>query len=164
MPDTLLHRPGSASPPSWIGDLTRVPYWVYRDETLPNAEQVVAIEAIAEGGAACGDLDYCQAPGGAGLIARGAEFHQQLLAGQLHRRQLLEPRPQPLQLTPPDCPLLGDTVTALRQNVELALLRQQLDPSLRWGRLSMPGRASRHGLATRCCSRRVKRPFGVPTR
>jgi phenylpropionate dioxygenase-like ring-hydroxylating dioxygenase large terminal subunit len=45
MPDTLLHRPGSAAPSSWIGDLTRVPYWVYRDETLPNAEQ----ERIFEG-------------------------------------------------------------------------------------------------------------------
>src|ERR1700736_4286892 len=31
MPDTLLSRLGSASAPSWIGDLTRVPYWVYRD-------------------------------------------------------------------------------------------------------------------------------------
>jgi len=45
MPDTLLPRPGSASPPSWIGDLTRVPYWVYRDEGLPKAEQ----ERIFEG-------------------------------------------------------------------------------------------------------------------
>ena len=45
MPDTLLPRPGSASPPSWIGDLTRVPYWVYRDGALPKAEQ----ERIFEG-------------------------------------------------------------------------------------------------------------------
>jgi hypothetical protein len=37
---------------------------------------------------------------------------------------LLEPRPQPLQLPPTDRPLLGDAVTALRQDVELALLRQ----------------------------------------
>jgi hypothetical protein len=34
----------------------------------------------------CGDLDHRQAPGDAGLVARGAEFHQQLLACQLHRR------------------------------------------------------------------------------
>src|SRR5207249_9280705 len=27
-----------------------------------------------------------------------------------------------------------------------------------------PGRASCHGLATRCFSKRVRRPFGVPTR
>jgi hypothetical protein len=52
-----------------------------------------AVEAIAERGAVCGDLDHRQAPGGAGLIAGGAEFHQQLLARQLHRRELLEPRP-----------------------------------------------------------------------
>ena len=55
--------------------------------------QLVAIEAIAERSAVCGDLDHGQAPGDAGLIARGAEFHQQLFARQLHRRQLLEPRP-----------------------------------------------------------------------
>src|SRR5205823_649145 len=73
------------------------------------------------------DLDHHQAPGAARLIARGAEFHQQFLTRQLHRRQLLEPRPQPLQLAPPHCPLLGNAVAALRQNVELAFLRQQLD-------------------------------------
>jgi len=38
--------------------------------------QFGAIEPIAERGAVCGDLDRDQAPGGAGLIARGAEFHQ----------------------------------------------------------------------------------------
>ena len=32
--------------------------------------------------------DRDQAPSGAGLIARGAEFHQQFLTRQLHRRQL----------------------------------------------------------------------------
>jgi hypothetical protein len=42
--------------------------------------EFVAIEPIAEGGTVSGDLDCDQAPGGAGLIARGAEFHQQLLA------------------------------------------------------------------------------------
>ena len=89
--------------------------------------QLVAIEAIAERGAVCGDLDYRQAPGHAGLIARGAEFHQQLLARDLHRRELLEPGPQPLQLAPTDCPLLGDAVAALGQDLQLALLRQQFD-------------------------------------
>ena len=86
--------------------------------------QLVAIEAIAEGGGVCGDLDDRQTPGHAGLIARGAEFHQQLLAPQLHRRQLLEPRPQPLQLAPPHRPLFGNPVATLRQDVELTLLRQ----------------------------------------
>src|SRR5690349_22266614 len=88
--------------------------------------QLVAVEAIAERSAVCGDLDHRQAPGDAGLITRGAEFHQQLLARQLHRRQLLEPHPQPLQLAPPYRPLLGNTVAALGQDVELVLLRQQL--------------------------------------
>ena len=69
--------------------------------------EFVAIEPTAESGVLCGNLDRDQAPGGAGLIARGAEFHQQFLTRQLHRRQLLEPRPQPLQLAPPHCPLPG---------------------------------------------------------
>jgi len=43
MPDTLL--PGPTSPPSWIGDLTRVPFWVYRDGSLQKVEQ----ERIFEG-------------------------------------------------------------------------------------------------------------------
>ena len=107
--------------------------------------QFVAIEPIAERGVLCGNRDRDQAPDGAGVIARGAEFHQQFLTRQPHCRQLLEPRPQPLQLASPQCPLLGDAVAALRQNVELAFLRQQLDPSLRWGRLCTPGRACCHG-------------------
>jgi hypothetical protein len=78
--------------------------------------QLVAIEPIAESGVLCGDLDRDQTPGGAGLIARGAEFHQQLFARQPHRRQLLEPRPQPLQLASSHRPLLGDAVAALRQD------------------------------------------------
>jgi hypothetical protein len=89
--------------------------------------QLIAIEAIAERGAVCGNLNYRQAPGDARLVACGAELHQQLLARDLHRRELLEPGPQPLQLAPTDCPLLGDAVAALGQDVELALLRQQFD-------------------------------------
>ena len=98
--------------------------------------QFVAIEAIAEGGAVGGDLDRDQTPGGAGLIARGAELHQQLFAREHHCRQLLEPHPQPLQLAPPHCPLFGDPITALGQDVELAFLRQQLD--LRAGSRLLP--------------------------
>ena len=37
MPDTLPPRP--ASLPGWTGDLTRVPYWVYRDQALMQVEQ-----------------------------------------------------------------------------------------------------------------------------
>src|SRR5215510_3837633 len=44
--------------------------------------EFVAIEPITEGGAVCSNLDRDQAPGGAGLIARGAEFHQQFLTRQ----------------------------------------------------------------------------------
>ncbi len=37
MPDALL--PHSGSLPSWTGDLTRVPFWVYRDQALMKLEQ-----------------------------------------------------------------------------------------------------------------------------
>src|SRR5437868_14336529 len=75
--------------------------------------QFVAIEPIAACSAVCGDLDDDQAPGAAGLIARGAELHQQFLARQLHGGELLEPGPQPLQLPPTDRPLLGYAIAAL---------------------------------------------------
>ena len=41
MPDALPHRPATrpASLPGWTGDLTRVPYWVYRDQALVKLEQ-----------------------------------------------------------------------------------------------------------------------------
>ena len=37
MPDALLPHP--ASLPGWTGDLTRVPFWVYRDQALMKLEQ-----------------------------------------------------------------------------------------------------------------------------
>src|SRR4029077_5918257 len=41
--------------------------------------------------------------------------------------ELLEPAPQPVQLPPTDRPLLGYAIAALRQDIELTLLRQELD-------------------------------------
>jgi hypothetical protein len=49
MPDTLLLSRGSASPASWVGDLTRVPYWVYRDGALPKVEQERLFEGPPSG-------------------------------------------------------------------------------------------------------------------
>jgi hypothetical protein len=75
MPDTLLPRPGSASPLSWIGDLTRVPYWVYRDGALPKVEQEQIFEGpvwnylcLEDEIANPGDLahDRCRADAGCG--------------------------------------------------------------------------------------------------
>lgn len=43
MPDTLPPRPASA--PAWAGGLTRVPFWVYRDQALMKLEQ----ERVFEG-------------------------------------------------------------------------------------------------------------------
>ena len=42
MPDTLLHH--SPPFPGWTGDLTRVPFWVYRDENLLKFEQEKVFE------------------------------------------------------------------------------------------------------------------------
>src|SRR5690348_1231664 len=121
--------PSSANngPTAWPGPLRRG--WCATDTGLRAivSAGVCCGRPIAETGVLCGNLDLDQAPGGARLIARGAELHQQFLTRQLHRRELLEPRPQPLQLAPTDCPLLGDAVAALGQDVELALLRQQFD-------------------------------------
>ena len=39
MPDTILHHPGVASSVGWSGDITRVPFRVYRDRALVNTEQ-----------------------------------------------------------------------------------------------------------------------------
>ena len=57
----------------------------------------------------------------------GAEPHEQFLAFERHRGDLLEPRPQPLQLAPSHGPFLVDAVAALRQNVEFLLLGHELD-------------------------------------
>jgi hypothetical protein len=99
----------------------------YRPSARSCLPQLIAIEPIAERGAVCGDLDRDQTPGGAGLIARGTEFHQQLLARERHCRELPEPGPQPLQLPPPHRTLFGDAVAALGKDIEFTLLRQQLD-------------------------------------
>ena len=42
MPDALLHH--SPPFPGWNGDLTRVPFWVYRDENLLKLEQQKVFE------------------------------------------------------------------------------------------------------------------------
>ena len=60
------------------------------------------------------------------MCARGAELHQQLLAREVHRRELLEPRPQPFQLPPAHRPLLGHPIAALGEDIEFAVLWQQL--------------------------------------
>jgi hypothetical protein len=118
--------------------------------------QFVAIEPIAECIAVCGHLDDDQAPGGAGLIARGAELHQQFLARQLHGGELLEPGPQPLQLPPTDRPLLGYAIAALRQDIELTLLRQQLD--LHAGARLVPRLGDERLLQTRQATLPLKSP------
>jgi phenylpropionate dioxygenase-like ring-hydroxylating dioxygenase large terminal subunit len=45
MPDTILHHPEVASPIGWSGDITRVPFRVYRDRALLHTEQ----ERVFEG-------------------------------------------------------------------------------------------------------------------
>ena len=67
------------------------------------------------------------------LLARGAEPHQQLLAGQLHAGELFEPRPQPFELATPDRSLFGDPVGALREDIKLGILGQELNAHPRPG-------------------------------
>jgi phenylpropionate dioxygenase-like ring-hydroxylating dioxygenase large terminal subunit len=45
MPDTILHHPAVASPMDWSGDITWVPFRVYRDRALVRTEQ----ERVFEG-------------------------------------------------------------------------------------------------------------------
>jgi nitrite reductase/ring-hydroxylating ferredoxin subunit len=45
MPDTILYDPEVAAPIGWSGDITRVPFRVYRDRTLLHTEQ----ERVFEG-------------------------------------------------------------------------------------------------------------------
>ena len=74
-----------------------------------------------------GHLDIEQAPRRRRLGAGGTELHEQRLAFEVHRGDLLEPRPQPLQLAPAHGAFLVNAIAALGQHVQLLLLRQQLD-------------------------------------
>ena len=47
MPDTILPDPGAAPPVGWSGDITRVPFRVYRDQALLRAEQERVFEGPA---------------------------------------------------------------------------------------------------------------------
>jgi hypothetical protein len=44
MPDTILQNPEVASPICWSGDITRVPFRVYRDLPLLRLEQEQVFE------------------------------------------------------------------------------------------------------------------------
>jgi len=47
MPDTILPDPGAAPPVGWSGDVTRVPFRVYRDQALLRTEQERVFEGPA---------------------------------------------------------------------------------------------------------------------
>ena len=79
--------------------------------------QLVAIERIAECGAARRNIDIDQTPSRGCLGAGGTELHEEFLAFELHCRKLREPRPQPFQLVPAYYAFLVNTIAALRQNV-----------------------------------------------
>src|SRR3954463_11325685 len=44
MPDTNQLRSEPKPPPAWTNDITRVPFWVYRDPDLLKAEQLQVFE------------------------------------------------------------------------------------------------------------------------
>ena len=60
--------------------------------------EFLAIERIAECGDPRVDLDIDETPGRPRFGARRAELHEQFFAGELHRRELFEPRHEPFQL------------------------------------------------------------------
>ena len=47
MPDTILPDPAAAPPVGWSGDVTRVPFRVYRDQALLRTEQERVFEGPA---------------------------------------------------------------------------------------------------------------------
>ena len=60
---------------------------------LAHFSELLAIELEAERGALRSKLDIDQAPSRRRLGACGAELHEQVLAFEAHRGELLEPRP-----------------------------------------------------------------------
>src|SRR5882762_10067581 len=98
--------------------------WCVADSALRGGAlaQLVAIEREAESGVVGRHFDIDQTPCSSGFGARGAELHEQFLACELHRRDLFETRPQPLELAPSHGAFLVDARVALRQQVKLLLL------------------------------------------
>lgn len=87
--------------------------------------ELLAIEAIGEPGTFLVDLHGDKPPRGRDLALRTAELHQERIARELHRLQLREPRPQPLQLAAAHRALLGDPIEALGKHVQFIILRQK---------------------------------------
>ena len=100
-----------------------------------DLSQFLAIESIVERGELGVDIDFDQTPSGRPFGFRLAELDQQLVARQIdgHSAQVFQARPKPLQLPAAHGALLGDPVEALREDIEFAVLRQQLDLHARPG-------------------------------
>lgn len=62
----------------------------------------------------------------AGLLLGGTKLEQQLIAAELLLAQRIQPSPQLFQAPAAHGTLLGDTIAALGEDVDLAILRQQL--------------------------------------
>jgi hypothetical protein len=99
--------------------------------------QFLAIEGVAERGELGVDRDFDEPPSGWPFGFGLAEFNEQFVALQVdrHPMQLFQARPQPLQLPPAHRALFGDPVEALGEDIEFAVLGQQLDLHARSGLL-----------------------------
>ena len=89
----------------------------------PDLSELVAIERVGQRpGVLSSTSVFDQTPGGGRLGARRAELHQPFLARYLHRRELLQTRPQPFQLSPPHRALFADAIGALGEDIEVVVL------------------------------------------
>src|SRR5208337_2451255 len=79
------------------------------------------------------DLYIDEPPRRRDLALRAAELHQQRIARELHVLQLRESGPQPLQFATTHGAFLGDSILALGEHVEFAVLGQELDLHARAG-------------------------------
>src|SRR5215510_10791962 len=91
-----------------------------------HLSELLVVKSVSERGFRFCHLDHQKPPRCRGLGTRGTELHEQLFTRELHARDFLEPRPQPLEPAPAYRALLADAIFTLRQNIELAVLRQQL--------------------------------------
>src|SRR5215471_5807696 len=115
----------------------------------PCLPQSVAIESKAESGVLCGNLGRDQAPGGAGLIARGAEF----IGSSSCVSRIVD-----------SCLSRAHNRFSWRRRIARSLATpSRLLPQGRRARLlaptaltCTPGRACCHGWAMRCLSKHVR--------
>lgn len=93
----------------------------------PHGAEPVRPEGEPPGYGVRRQVDVHQPPGRGGLLLRRPQLQQERIPGERHLLQLVEPLPEGLELPLPHGALFLHPVVALRQDVHLAVLREQLD-------------------------------------